>query len=912
MKKIITAILAAAVTAGTFSTVPFASAAGSSTYEFEDGIITSEGEDRTSVIELAGADGGKAVDLKGSGDSVTIEAESENAGTQTLSIRYSQPYDEGGKYQNIIVNGSSAGELFFDYTGDGKFKTAEVSVPMKKGSNTITVEASWGWTILDSLAFGAAQSPAVSSPGRANPVISRGVPAYSGKSGSAASANDDKYYTSWTSSAEDYLAYDLSGVPEEQRKQVLAVWYNNGTYDNIGAYVSKADEPVDYVIEVNKAPGGSYPSSGWQKAAEVSGNSLSSRQHLIDMEGCSWIRMRVTKASGGKVNLNLDIHDASGGVNDSWVFFGDSITAGGMGNAYGTGFATYINQTDSTFFPAQQNGGIGGITSRDGKANIDRWLSGSPVKYVSIAYGTNDCWGNPNNTSAYYSNTKYMIDAVLKAGKVPVLPKIPYSTNPDVGSNVGYYNAVIDKLYSEYGDSLVHGPDFDEYFRNNTWGLGPDGVHPNSEGYDGMRKLWAKTMYDNVYSKLPAEEIAVEPTTAAPSSPAQSSGSGFHVSGQKIIDANGNELIMRGVNVPHAWFQSNTEQTLKAVAAKGCNTVRVVCEDGGSGRSTSADELRKIIGWCKDNKLVCVLEVHDATGKDSISDILAAAKYWSGVKDILNENTEYVIVNIANEWVGKWDSNTWAQGYQQAIKIMRDAGIRNMLMVDAAGWGQYGTSIKEKGAEVFSSDPDRNVVFSIHFYGTAGKDAQTIKNNIDGALSAGAPVLAGEFGYYHSDGDVDEAYLMSYCDEKGLGYLAWSWKGNGGGVEYLDLVNDWDGRSLTEWGEIYFGSMKGSEISSVFTGEKAEPVTEAPAPTTETPPAETSAQKASKPGDANCDDTINIADAVAILQFVANQAKYQLGDMGELNADCDGVRGITGNDAITVQKYDAGVITSFS
>ena len=107
MKKIITAILAAAVTAGTFSTAPFASAAGSSTYEFEDGIITSEGEDRTSVIELAGADGGKAVDLKGSGDSVTIEAQSENAGTQTLSIRYSQPYDEGGKYQNIIVNGSS-------------------------------------------------------------------------------------------------------------------------------------------------------------------------------------------------------------------------------------------------------------------------------------------------------------------------------------------------------------------------------------------------------------------------------------------------------------------------------------------------------------------------------------------------------------------------------------------------------------------------------------------------------------------------------------------------------------------------------------------------------------------------------------------------------------------------------------
>lgn len=35
-----------------------------------------------------------------------------------------------------------------------------------------------------------------------------------------------------------------------------------------------------------------------------------------------------------------------------------------------------------------------------------------------------------------------MIDAVLNAGKVPVLPKIPYATNPDVGSNIGYYRQI--------------------------------------------------------------------------------------------------------------------------------------------------------------------------------------------------------------------------------------------------------------------------------------------------------------------------------------------------------------------------------------------------------------------------------------------------------------------------------------
>lgn len=413
----------------------------------------------------------------------------------------------------------------------------------------------------------------------------------------------------------------------------------------------------------------------------------------------------------------------------------------------------------------------------------------------------------------------------------------------------------------------------------------------------------------------PSQPATDAPSTPSqPSNPSQEANTGFHVSDQKILDANGNEFIMRGVNVAHAWFQNNTEQTLKAVAAKGCNTVRVVCADGGKWTKTSASELQKIIGWCKENKLVCVLEAHDATGSDNISDVVAAAEYWASMKDILNANTDYVILNIANEWVGTWDSSTWAQGNQEAIKVVRNAGIKNMIMIDAAGWGQYANAIKEQGKNVFNSDPDKNTVFSIHFYGTAGKDAQTIKNNIDGALTSGAPVLAGEFGYNHSDGDVDEAYLMSYCDEKGLGYLAWSWKGNGGGVEYLDLVNDWDGNSLTEWGQIFFGAMKGSKPATVYTGAVS------PQPATDAPVVPTQPEVTTIPGnngdlklgDANCDTYINVADAVTILQFVANQGKYPLSDQGRRNADCDGQNGITGSDAIAVQQFDAGVIKSFN
>ena len=61
-------------------------------------------------------------------------------------------------------------------------------------------------------------------------------------------------------------------------------------------------------------------------------------------------------------------------------------------------------------------------------------------------------------------------------------------------------------------------------------------------------------------------------------------------------------------------------------------------------------------------------------------------------------------------------------------------------------------------------------------------------------------------------------------------------------------------------------------------------------------------------GNANCDSQINVADAVAVLQYVANKSKYPLTDQGVMNADVDGETGITGSDAIIIQQVDAGVV----
>lgn len=61
-------------------------------------------------------------------------------------------------------------------------------------------------------------------------------------------------------------------------------------------------------------------------------------------------------------------------------------------------------------------------------------------------------------------------------------------------------------------------------------------------------------------------------------------------------------------------------------------------------------------------------------------------------------------------------------------------------------------------------------------------------------------------------------------------------------------------------------------------------------------------------GDANLDGKVTIADAVAILQHIGNNDKYCLSAQGKINAEVDGSSGITGGDALMIQKVDAGLI----
>ena len=296
----------------------------------------------------------------------------------------------------------------------------------------------------------------------------------------------------------------------------------------------------------------------------------------------------------------------------------------------------------------------------------------------------------------------------------------------------------------------------------------------------------------------------------------QTEHTGFYVDGTTLRYADGKPFVMRGINHGHNWFPAQEKTAFDAIAATGANTIRIVLSDGQRWKKDDRESLKKAIEAANSRGMVAVIEVHDGTGSDDIEVLTKIAEYWCEMAEVLAGTEGNCILNIANEWCGGWKSEVWRDGYTKVIPIIRAAGIKNTIMVDAAGWGQFGYSIRKYGAEVFNSDPLKNTMFSVHMYGMSGRFKWLIRFNLEGASKQNLCICVGEFGWKHSDGDVKEDYLMQYCQEKGIGWLSWSWKGNSGGVEYLDMTEEWDGSKLSQWGDKVVNGEFGIKKTSIL------------------------------------------------------------------------------------------------
>ncbi|WP_330238936.1 cellulase family glycosylhydrolase [Streptomyces sp. NBC_00525] len=327
-----------------------------------------------------------------------------------------------------------------------------------------------------------------------------------------------------------------------------------------------------------------------------------------------------------------------------------------------------------------------------------------------------------------------------------------------------------------------------------------------------------------------ASPAQAAPAPAAPADTAATTG--LHISDGRLVEGNGNDFIMRGVNHAHTWYPGET-QSLADIKATGANTVRVVLSDGYRWSENGPDDVASVVAQCKANRLICVLEVHDTTGygEDSAAGTLDhAADYWIGLKDVLDGQEDYIVINIGNEPWGNTDPAGWTAPTTAAIEKLRAAGFAHTIMVDAPNWGQDWQNVMRDNAQaVYDADTTGNLLFSIHMY-SVYNTAQKVTDYLNTFVDAGLPLVIGEFGGPADQyGDPDEDTMMSEAQRLGLGWIAWSWSGNTDPI--LDLTIGFDPARLSPWGERIFHGANGiaqtSREATVYGGP-AEEDTEAP------------------------------------------------------------------------------------
>jgi lysophospholipase L1-like esterase len=339
------------------------------------------------------------------------------------------------------------------------------------------------------------------------PVVSRGVPAFASTDGTGAGRADDADYSStWRPGAtQSWLAYDLSAVMPSRRGRVVLAWYaETNVYDYAVVGDGAPPIPVTYAIEANAAPSGKVaPGAGWVTLTAVRGNTLHSRQHILDLTGYRWIRLNIAAAGNPGLALNLDIHDAASGTDDSWLICGSSSNAAAMDHAArGDGtFAQLIVARKTGHFPVQENCGIGGTVSADGARLLPGWLPRFPGRYVALTYGMNDAnRAQPGqvDAEAFYRNYVTMVEAVLAAGKVPIVSTVPWARTANAQANVPALNRKLELLYAAY-PQIVRGPDLYAFFNAHHDLISPDDLHASAEGMAAYRRLWAEQAVVMIY-----------------------------------------------------------------------------------------------------------------------------------------------------------------------------------------------------------------------------------------------------------------------------------------------------------------------------------------------------------------------------------------------------------------------------
>lgn len=315
----------------------------------------------------------------------------------------------------------------------------------------------------------------------------------------------------------------------------------------------------------------------------------------------------------------------------------------------------------------------------------------------------------------------------------------------------------------------------------------------------------------------------------------------LHVSGNRIVDADGKDRRLLGVNRSGGefmcvqgygiWDGPVDDDALQAIADWDANTVRiplneecwlglsnVKAEYGGANYINAVKdlvarveahgmnpvvELHWTYGEYTGNSAGCT-DVH-ATCQKPMPDAQYTPSFWSSVADTFKDDRA-VAFDLFNEPYPDRATATTAQAWQ----CWRDGGTCPGIGYEVAGMQDLVDAVRDTGAEnlilvgglAYSNDlsqwltyepddPAYNLAAAYHVYNFNTCANESCWNSTLAPVAAEVPLVAGEIGENtcaHSFTDQ----VMKWFDDRDLSYLGWTWN-TWDCSSGPSLISDYDG-----------------------------------------------------------------------------------------------------------------------
>jgi endoglucanase len=331
----------------------------------------------------------------------------------------------------------------------------------------------------------------------------------------------------------------------------------------------------------------------------------------------------------------------------------------------------------------------------------------------------------------------------------------------------------------------------------------------------------------------------------------------LHVSGNKLLNASGQQVILRGVDrsgTEYACVQGNgifdgevDQAAVTAMKNWGINAVRVPLNEAcwnGESYVAAADAganyqnaIKSYVSLLNSNGMDVILDLHWTDGtytgpsagnctsaeaaeafcQKPMPDSAQAIPFWSSVATAFKGN-DSVIFDLFNEpFASRADNNNTTEGWQcwetgspctgisypvagmqQMINAVRGAGANNVIML---GGEEYANDLTD-WLQFEPTDPDNNLVASWHSYNFNTCSTQSCWTSEVAPVIAKVPVIAGEIGENDCAGTYIDP-LTSWLDSENTSYLAWAWNADFNCSSGPGLVTDYVPGDATAYGAAY-------------------------------------------------------------------------------------------------------------